>query len=74
MSRNGWPRESVERALQACADDLGVSPSIQVYERWRTDAEPSYQAVVNAFGTWNDAKRAAGLTAYGSFRGDDGDD
>lgn len=68
---NGWPRESVEKALLECADDLGVTPSCKAYAEWREDYHPSLQGVYNNFGTWNAAKEVVGLPTDPPFGGSD---
>lgn len=48
--------------LQYAADELGRSPSLRQFNS--LDFETSGYAIEYAFGSWNDAKRAAGLEVY----------
>lgn len=60
----GWNGRAVVIALQNVADRLDESPSHQQYEEERRDHEPSAAAAARVFGSWNDAKEAAGLKTY----------
>lgn len=58
----GWSRKACVKSIQACADELGKSPTLDDYERWRSTRHPADNAIYNQFGSWNAAKEAAGLT------------
>lgn len=52
------------QALRDAADQIGHSPSIVEYQRLRSEGVvdgPASSSIRRAYGTWNDAKRAAGL-------------
>jgi Homing endonuclease associated repeat len=60
--RRRYSDEEIIAALQACAARLGRSPTMREFERDRqTRIHP--QTVIERFGTWNGAKRRAGLRA-----------
>lgn len=63
----GWSSDVCRMALRECADDLGRSPSVVEYRRWRPAAYPSATAIQGTFGSWNAAKRDVGLTEYESL-------
>ena len=48
--------------LKNAEEQLGRSPSVQAFES--LEFETSAYNIKRAFGTWNDAKRAAGLETY----------
>jgi hypothetical protein len=58
--RKRYSNEDIVRQLQASAERLGRSPSMREFA---ADTETSVhpQTVIEHFGTWNAAKRAAGL-------------
>ena len=60
-----WSEDDIITSLQACADDLGESPTIRQYSEWRDGDHPSWETAERHFGSWNDAKRAAGLDTRG---------
>jgi len=64
IDREGWSEESLEKALEECVSDIGDSPSIKQYERWRKRHHPSHWAIVNAYGSWNGAKEELGISTY----------
>jgi hypothetical protein len=58
--RRRYSDEQILAALSACADRLGKSPTMKEFAADpETDVHP--QTVIDHFGTWNAAKRAAGL-------------
>jgi Homing endonuclease associated repeat len=60
--RRRYSDEEIIAALQACAARLGRSPTMREFERdRRTRIHP--QTVIERFGSWNAAKRRAGLRA-----------
>jgi hypothetical protein len=58
--RKRYSDEQIVAELQACADRLGRSPTMREFA---ADAETTVhpQTVIEHFGSWNKAKRAAGL-------------
>lgn len=52
-------REHIIELLQHAAEELGKSPTLQEFDSMKF--ELSGNAVIYAFGTWNEAKEAAGL-------------
>ena len=58
--RKRYTDEDIVQQLQACAERLGRSPSMREFA---ADPETSVhpQTVIEHFGSWNAAKRAAGL-------------
>jgi len=60
----GWPKESLLKALQNCAEDLGESPSRSQYKTWNDGIAPNTNAMEQRFGSWNAAKEAADLETY----------
>jgi hypothetical protein len=58
--RRRYTDEQIVAELQACAERLGRSPTMKEFA---ADAETTVhpQTVIDHFGTWNAAKRAAGL-------------
>src|SRR6266487_2741232 len=58
--RKRYSNEEILEQLRASAERLGRSPTMREFEQ---DAETSVhpQTVIQHFGTWNDAKRKAGL-------------
>jgi Homing endonuclease associated repeat len=60
--RRRYSDEEIIAALQACAARIGRSPTMREFERDRgTRIHP--QTVIERFGSWNAAKRRAGLRA-----------
>jgi hypothetical protein len=59
--RRRYTDEQILAELRACADRLGRSPTMREFAA-DPDAEVHPQTVIEHFGTWNAAKRAAGLT------------
>jgi hypothetical protein len=58
--RKRYTDEEILGQLRSCADALGRSPTMREFERYPgTSAHP--QTVIERFGSWNRAKRAAGL-------------
>jgi Homing endonuclease associated repeat len=58
--RRRYSDEEILAELKACADRIGRSPTMREFVRdRRTRVHP--QTVIEHFGTWNAAKRAAGL-------------
>ena len=62
-----WTREDFLDALEACALNIGQTPSCKMYTKWRKRqaniyAVPSPARFTQVFGRWNTAVRAAGLT------------
>ncbi len=58
--RRRYTDDQILAELRACAERLGRSPTMKEFAADdETSAHP--QTVVEHFGTWNDAKRAAGL-------------
>ena len=58
--RRRYTDEQIVAELQACAERLGSSPTMKEFaEDAHTTVHP--QTVIDHFGTWNAAKRAAGL-------------
>jgi len=55
-------KEEMIDLLQYAAEELGRSPSIRQFNS--LDLKTSGYAIEEAFGTWNDAKREAGLETY----------
>jgi len=53
--------------LKNAEEQLGRSPSVQAFES--LEFETSAHSIKRAFGTWNDAKRAAGLETYEKSEG-----
>jgi Homing endonuclease associated repeat len=60
--RRRYSDEEIIAALQECAARIGRSPTMREFERDRR-ARIHPQTVVERFGTWNAAKRRAGLRA-----------
>jgi Homing endonuclease associated repeat len=60
--RRRYSDEEIIAALQACAQRLGRSPTMREFERDR-QSRIHPQTVIERFGTWNAAKRRAGLRA-----------
>jgi Homing endonuclease associated repeat len=60
--RRRYSDEEIIAALQACAVRLGRSPTMREFERDR-QIRIHPQTVIERFGTWNAAKRRAGLRA-----------
>lgn len=61
-----WKREDFLDALEACALNIGQTPSCKTYTKWRKRqaniyAYPSPSRFTQVFGRWNTAIRAAGL-------------
>jgi HNH endonuclease len=58
--RKRYSNEQILQQLRGCAERLGRSPTMHEFEE---DAETTVhpQTVIQHFGTWNDAKRQAGL-------------
>ena len=58
--RRRYSDEQIVEELRACAERLGKSPTMREFER---DAETTVhpQTVIEHFGSWNAAKRKAGL-------------
>lgn len=52
------------KALRKAASELGTSPSKAAYEA--LGVRPASATVIRTFGSWNGAKRAAGLETYPS--------
>lgn len=48
-------------ALQRVSTEIGHSPSVSEYKEHYTDSEPPFRIIRNEFGSWNKAKRRAGL-------------
>jgi hypothetical protein len=61
-----WTREKMIANLQSLAEEIGHSPSIRDWLASRR--QPSVALYLQRFGTWNDAKKAAGLSANRTFR------
>ncbi|HEY3069723.1 MAG TPA: hypothetical protein VGJ34_05360 [Gaiellaceae bacterium] len=60
--RRRYSDDEILSALQGCAERLGRSPTMREFERDpRSRVHP--QTVIERFGSWNAAKRRAGLTA-----------
>jgi hypothetical protein len=59
--RRRYTDEQLLEELRACADRLGRSPTMREFAA-DPDAAVHPQTVIEHFGTWNAAKRAAGLT------------
>jgi hypothetical protein len=58
--RKRYTDEEILEQLRSCAEALGRSPTMREFERYPgTSAHP--QTVIERFGSWNRAKRAAGL-------------
>lgn len=55
-------REDLIQLLQYAADELGKSPTVREYNS--LDFEVSADVISNVFGTWNEAKEAAGLETW----------
>lgn len=55
-------KEEMIDLLQYAAEELGRSPSLRQFNS--LDLKTSGYAIEEAFGTWNDAKREAGLETY----------
>ncbi|WP_426963653.1 homing endonuclease associated repeat-containing protein [Haloparvum alkalitolerans] len=55
-------REEMVRILQHAADELGKSPTVAEFDA--LDLATSSDAIRYVFGTWNDAKEAAGLETF----------
>lgn len=55
-------REDLIRLLRSAADELGKSPTVQEFNS--LDLEVSATAIRRTFGTWNEAKEAAGLDTW----------
>lgn len=52
-------------ALRGCTKSIGKSPTrVEYKEWWVRGMRPSVVAIVDAFGTWNRAKREAGLETF----------
>jgi hypothetical protein len=60
--RRRYSDEEIIAALQACAARIGRSPTMREFERDR-QARVHPQTIIERFGTWNAAKRRAGLRA-----------
>src|SRR5713226_894058 len=58
--RKRYSNEQIVEQLKACAERLGKSPTMREFE---ADAETTVhpQTVIEHFGSWNAAKRQAGL-------------
>jgi hypothetical protein len=62
MARRRYSDDEILAELRGCADRLGRSPTMQEFAAdRRTRAHP--RTVVERFGSWNRAKRSAGLVA-----------
>jgi hypothetical protein len=62
MARRRYSDDEILADLRGCADRLGRSPTMQEFAAdRRTRAHP--RTVVERFGSWNRAKRSAGLVA-----------
>jgi hypothetical protein len=58
--RKRYTDEEILRQLQICADDLGRSPTMREFDAHEgSTVHP--QTVIDRFGSWNRAKREAGL-------------
>jgi hypothetical protein len=60
--RRRYSDEEILAELKACAERLGRSPTMREFERDR-GARVHPQTVIERFGSWNAAKRLAGLRA-----------
>jgi hypothetical protein len=60
--RRRYSDEEIIAALQGCAERLGRSPTMREFEGDR-QASIHPQTVIDRFGSWNTAKRRAGLRA-----------
>jgi hypothetical protein len=58
--RQRYTDEEILEQLRSCAEALGRSPTMREFER-HPDASVHPQTVIERFGSWNRAKRAAGL-------------
>jgi hypothetical protein len=58
--RRRYGREELVAELRACATRIGASPTMREFAE-DTEATIHPQTVVDHFGSWNEAKRAAGL-------------
>lgn len=59
-----WTDEECIEALKRITEELGKSPSAPEYEKHQRDNEPTRHAMQNYFGSWNEAKRMAGLSVF----------
>jgi hypothetical protein len=59
-----YTKQDCVAALKEAKEILGRSPECRVY-REELDISPSYSTICNKFGTWDEAKEAAGLEKYG---------
>jgi hypothetical protein len=57
-----YSEEDCIKALKQATDQLGVSPTTREYIS--LGAKPSAKVIKRRFGTWNEAKQAAGLETY----------
>jgi len=51
-------------ALREVAEKLDKSPTYREYKEHRKDKHPSYWTIQKKFGSWNNGKEAAGLSAF----------
>lgn len=58
-----WSKDDCINALRTAAEQIGESPTIREYRDLDIDG-PSEDTIRDRFGTWNDAKEAAGLEAF----------
>jgi hypothetical protein len=68
-----WKIEDYLNALRLCGQQIGKSPSVKAYDKWRKnrlDRQPSAPRIVQVFGRWSLALQAAGLKPnYGTQPG-----
>lgn len=57
-----YSKQDCIEALQQAADILGKSPTVSEYRE--LDVSPSHTVFTDKFGSWNEAKKEAGLETY----------
>ena len=69
LELNEISRRDCIKALQEVAEQLDHSPTTREYRD--LPISPSAEAIKNRFGSWNDAKKAAGLDVWGELTEED---
>lgn len=65
-SNKKYSKQDCIESLQEAAEQLGKSPMLEEYRE--LDLYPTYKTFYDRFGSWNEAKEAAGLKQYSSGR------
>lgn len=66
MSKGSYTKEDCIEALQKATEELGHSPTCPEYRD--LDIYPTYSVFHYKFGSWNEAKKAAGIEQYSQHR------